>query len=116
MGLEALGDSLEGMQYKVELWTGNYMNNLVEISPLSVAIIYGAGLLSALSPCGMSLLPFTVGYLSTEARAVAGPRAAPPRTFDKEAIEMSANYSYANETMDGFVPGEGGWGGGGWFG
>ena len=105
MGLEALGDSLEGMQYKVELWTGNYMNNLVEIS-LSVAIIYGAGLLSALSPCGMSLLPFTVGYLSTEA-GQPGPRAAPPRTFDKEAIDVSEFRTRTKPWT--VVPGEGVW-------
>ena len=56
--------------YDLQLWMDDAMKGQLEtISPLTAFITYGAGLLAALSPCGMSLLPFTVAYLSAEAGA-----------------------------------------------
>jgi len=39
-----------------------------DINPLSVVVLYGSGVLASLSPCAMSMLPFTIAYLSSESR------------------------------------------------
>jgi cytochrome c-type biogenesis protein len=35
------------------------------LTPLSVAIVFGAGLLTSLTPCTLSMLPITIGYIAS---------------------------------------------------
>ena len=59
--------------YNVESWAAGAVDlQLTSLSPVSVLVLYGAGLLSALSPCALTLLPPTLAYLSNEAKD-AGP-------------------------------------------
>ncbi|CAM9395097.1 unnamed protein product [Discosporangium mesarthrocarpum] len=39
-------------------------NELTNVSPASLCILYGTGLLMSFSPCALSLLPLTVGYIA----------------------------------------------------
>jgi cytochrome c-type biogenesis protein len=42
---------------------GLVANQLTQLTPLSVAVIFLAGLLTSLTPCMLSMLPITVGYI-----------------------------------------------------
>ncbi len=44
--------------------TGLVTTQLVQLTPLSVAVVFLAGLLTSFSPCTLSMLPITVGYLA----------------------------------------------------
>lgn len=50
--------------YRLEqLADGQVANQLDHLSVISVAVIFGAGLLTSLTPCMLSMLPITVGYI-----------------------------------------------------
>lgn len=38
-------------------------NQLNHLTPVSIGIIFGAGLLTSLTPCTLSMLPITIGYI-----------------------------------------------------
>jgi cytochrome c-type biogenesis protein len=50
--------------YDAQLTVSQFVESqLATASPTSIAFLYGAGLLTAFSPCSISLLPLTVAYL-----------------------------------------------------
>ncbi len=50
--------------YQLEQFANQLVNNqLTQITPLSIGIIFGAGLLTSLTPCTLSMLPITIGYI-----------------------------------------------------
>jgi cytochrome c-type biogenesis protein len=58
---------LETIQTQFYLWS-QWANQLVaaqltHLSIASVAVIFAAGLLTSLTPCMLSMLPITIGYL-----------------------------------------------------
>lgn len=45
---------------------------LTHVSPVTIGVMYGTGLLMSLSPCALSLLPLTISYIAgSEAEGVA---------------------------------------------
>ncbi len=41
------------------------VTQLNHLTPLSLAIVFGAGLLTSLTPCTLSMLPITIGYIAS---------------------------------------------------
>ncbi len=57
-------DQIHMSLYQLEQFAdGLVTNQLSHLSLMSVAIIFGAGLLTSLTPCMLSMLPITVGYI-----------------------------------------------------
>jgi cytochrome c-type biogenesis protein len=55
------------MLYDAQLWFSHLVETqLVTISPTSLAFLYVAGLLTAFSPCSISLLPLTLAFLGSD--------------------------------------------------
>lgn len=54
--------------FELQNWAGSVASQeLTHVSPTSIAVMYGTGLLMSFSPCALSLLPLTIGYvLGTE--------------------------------------------------
>jgi cytochrome c-type biogenesis protein len=58
---------LETLQTQL-YWLSQYANHLVatqltHLTPWSIGLIFGAGLLTSLTPCTLSMLPITIGYI-----------------------------------------------------
>lgn len=57
-------DKLQAGLYQLEHFADTLvMQQLTEISWVSVAVIFMAGLLTSLTPCTLSMLPITIGYI-----------------------------------------------------
>lgn len=53
--------------YDAQLYFSKFVGTeLSNVTPLSLSILYVAGLLTALSPCAMGLVPLTVAYLGND--------------------------------------------------
>lgn len=57
-------DALQTTLYNLEHFADALVSEqLIHLTPLSVGIIFGAGLLTSLTPCMLSMLPITIGYI-----------------------------------------------------
>jgi len=57
-------DTLQTQLYQLEQFADNLVGNqLMHLSALSIGIIFAAGLLTSLTPCMLSMLPITIGYI-----------------------------------------------------
>ena len=78
--------------YDAQLTVSQFVETqLATASPTSIAFLYGAGLLTAFSPCSISLLPLTLAYLggseSTKSNEVVEDKA------DKTVLTRAALYA-----------------------
>jgi cytochrome c-type biogenesis protein len=57
-------DTLQLWLYDLEHWADALVSNqLTHLTLLSIGIIFAAGLLTSLTPCMLSMLPITIGYI-----------------------------------------------------
>lgn len=57
-------EALQTALYQVEHFADTLVSSqLMHLSPLSIGIIFAAGLLTSLTPCMLSMLPITIGYI-----------------------------------------------------
>jgi cytochrome c-type biogenesis protein len=57
-------ENLETRLYELEQFANTLVaNQLTHISVVSIVIIFAAGLLTSLTPCMLSMLPITIGYI-----------------------------------------------------
>lgn len=57
-------DTLQTQLYQLETFAdGLVFSQLTHLSPASLAILFAAGLLTSLTPCMLSMLPITIGYI-----------------------------------------------------
>ena len=57
-------DVLQTQLYELSQFADRLVSSqLAHLTPLSVGVIFGAGLLTSLTPCTLSMLPITVGYI-----------------------------------------------------
>lgn len=57
-------DTLQLWLYQLEQFAdGLVANQLTHLTPLSIGVIFAAGLLTSLTPCMLSMLPITIGYI-----------------------------------------------------
>ncbi|MDX2099177.1 MAG: cytochrome c biogenesis protein CcdA [Leptolyngbyaceae cyanobacterium bins.59] len=57
-------DTLQTQLYQLEQFAdGLVANQLTHLSPFSLSVIFAAGLLTSLTPCMLSMLPITIGYI-----------------------------------------------------
>ncbi|MDZ8110317.1 MAG: cytochrome c biogenesis protein CcdA [Nostoc sp. DedQUE12a] len=57
-------ETLETRLYELEQFANTLVSyQLTHISVVSVAVIFAAGLLTSLTPCTLSMLPITIGYI-----------------------------------------------------
>jgi cytochrome c-type biogenesis protein len=57
-------ETIQTWLYFLEQWADGLVNSqLSHLTPISIAIIFAAGLLTSLTPCMLSMLPITVAYI-----------------------------------------------------
>ena len=57
-------DTIQTQLYQLQQFANSLVNNqLSHLSPLSIGIIFLAGLFTSLTPCMLSMLPITIGYI-----------------------------------------------------
>ncbi|MBN3923318.1 cytochrome c biogenesis protein CcdA [Nostoc sp. NMS4] len=57
-------DNLQTQVYQLEQFANSLVSNqLTHLSVVSIGIIFTAGLLTSLTPCMLSMLPITIGYI-----------------------------------------------------
>ncbi|MEC4804928.1 MAG: cytochrome c biogenesis protein CcdA [Jaaginema sp. PMC 1079.18] len=57
-------ETLQTQLYQLSQWSDHLVTNqLNHLSLLSIGIIFAAGLLTSLTPCMLSMLPITIGYI-----------------------------------------------------
>lgn len=57
-------DNFQTALYRVEQFANSLVaHQLTQVSWVSVAVIFAAGLLTSLTPCTLSMLPITIGYI-----------------------------------------------------
>jgi cytochrome c-type biogenesis protein len=64
MTIETMFESFNTWLYHLETWADLLVSNqLTHLSPLSIGIVFLAGLVTSLSPCTLSMVPITIGYI-----------------------------------------------------
>lgn len=57
-------EALQNWLYELEQFANSLVSNqLIHLSWVSISIIFAAGLLTSLTPCMLSMLPITIGYI-----------------------------------------------------
>ena len=57
-------ETLQTQLYQLEQFANTLVSTqLTHLTPISLGIIFGAGLLTSLTPCMLSMLPITIGYI-----------------------------------------------------
>ncbi|WP_272938991.1 cytochrome c biogenesis protein CcdA, partial [Fischerella thermalis] len=57
-------ENLQTQFYELEQFANSLVSNqLTHLSLLSIGVIFIAGLLTSLTPCMLSMLPITIGYI-----------------------------------------------------
>ena len=63
-GAELTLEALQTQLYNLERWANTLVTHQLDhLSLVSVAVMLGAGLLTSLTPCMLSMLPITLGYM-----------------------------------------------------
>mmetsp|Transcript_34606 Transcript_34606/g.78226 ORF Transcript_34606/g.78226 Transcript_34606/m.78226 type:complete len:314 (+) Transcript_34606:114-1055(+) len=75
--------------YNVQLQNGMMVEELpTGFSPVYFVVLFGGGLLSCLSPCGLSMIPATLAYLSAEMKSSNG------KTGNRGLLSLSLWYAF----------------------
>lgn len=62
--LAPMMDTLQAQLYRLEHFADTLVSTqLAHLTPISVGVIFLAGLLTSLTPCMLSMLPITIGYI-----------------------------------------------------
>jgi len=56
-------ESLQTQLYKLEQFNALVSTQLTHLGWVSIGVIFAAGLLTSLTPCMLSMLPITIGYI-----------------------------------------------------